>query len=135
MTKLEALDLIYGLVKSTWEGMSEGTISWPDVIFDIPNSEWARVTTVSGGGDQSSLSDDSSRKLWTITGTLYVECFSPIGIGPQRPSELASGFVTAFRTVSNPQIFYRRPRQVEAKPDGAFSKELFLVDFEYTTVA
>lgn len=139
MTHLEALDLMFGLVKDTWDASSSVPnatgICWPDVAFTKPSSEWVRVTVVSGGGDQSSLADTTGQRKWDTTGTLYVECFSPIGIDPQRVIELASAFQAAFRAARHENLFYRRPKMVEAKPDGGYSKHIFMVDFEYTTVA
>lgn len=135
MNKLEAHDLMFALVKTTLEANSLEDISWPNVEFTIPSDNWARVSTVSGGDDQNSLSDRIGQRIWNNTGTLYVECFSPIGSSAIAPEEFCEYLVGAFRSANHGSLFYRRPKSVESKPDGGFLKQVFMVDYEYDSIA
>lgn len=136
MNYLEAQDTMFGLVKSTLENNDLEEISWPNIQFQIPAlASWARVSTVSGGGDQNSLSDRIGQRIWNNTGTLYVECFVPIGSSATAHIELVQALVDAFRSANHNDIFYRRPKSVESKIDGGFLKQVFMVDYEYDSVA
>lgn len=134
MTNNEAIDLMYALALETLTNSGITVIVWPNVENKLTDDLWARVSVNSGGGDQSSLSDDVGNRIWTVTGTLYVECFVAVGGSTRAHTDVADSLVSAFRSATHPVLFYRRPRSLESKPDGGFLRQVFMVDFEYDTI-
>jgi hypothetical protein len=134
MTNNEAIDILYALVLETLTSVGVEVIVWPNVENKLSSDLWARVSVQSGGGDQNSLSDDTGNRIWTVTGTLYVECFIAVGGSTRAHTDVSDALVAAFRIARHPVIFYRRPRSLESKPDGGFLRRVFMVDFEYDTI-
>ena len=132
----EACDVMNGIVHVAWAngGYDDANMRWTDVAGDVPTTEviWCRVTIKHTDGGQTSFGDATSRaRRFSNTGTLWVQCFTPVGAGLVLARRAAQLVVTAIRDSKNEDVWFRNARMKEVGTSGAFEQINVLADFTY----
>lgn len=131
MTFNEARDLILAPFQTAWG--SEGPVQWDDVAAAPTDGNWARATIKHSDGGAESLADESGTKRFERIGTLYVQIFTPVGLGMVTGYDLAQRVVNQYQSTRS-NVWFRRVRMREGAKDGAFRQTTVLVDFSYDDV-
>ncbi len=129
----EARDLIFKVFNNVWNPAYP--VRWPDQPGDIPGTEtpWARVTLRHTNGQQASLSGEVGTKLYTNSGTLFIQVFTPIGGDMVDGYTLAQQVTNAYRDAKL-DVWFRNTRMKEIGASGAFQQINVLTDFQYDDV-
>lgn len=130
MTPEAARDEILAVFKAAWDTTAySARVAWTDVQGDQPagSDPWARCVVRHALGRQRSF---GTPKVQTMTGTLWVQVFGPMGEGSQSAYTLARVVAQAYRNARG-TVWYRNIRIREAGASGAFQQINVLVDFTY----
>lgn len=119
--------------KDAWEG-ADGDITrvrWDDNPGTVPSGEaaWARVTIKHSGGPVRAFGEQ--RALYSNTGTLWIQIFTPVGGANVTAYALAHKVLIAYRAARNEGVSFRDTRLKEVGVSGAFEQINVLTDFSY----
>lgn len=130
----EATDEMLTVFKDAWDLTGYAAV-WSDIPGSVPQTEepWARVTVRHADGGQTSLANAQGARMFTHTGTLWVQLFVPMGQGGTKGYELAQLVLSAYRSARG-AVWYRNHRHREAGKSGAFEQVNCLIDFSYDTI-
>lgn len=133
MTPQDAVDAMSAIAADAWvaAGMNMTRVVWDDLPGTVPNGEqpWARVTIRHDGGPTRAFGESGA--LYSNTGTLFMQIFTPMGGANMQARELAHAVVTAYRKARNEGVTFRNTRFKEVGSSGAFEQTNVLTDFSY----
>lgn len=132
----EACDVMNGVLLDAWGGAGYATnnIRWKDVAGDVPTEDfiWCRVTIKHSESPQTSFGDDTSNaKRYSNEGTVFVQCFAPVGSGMEAARTIAEIVVKGYRNSRHADVWFRNARMKEVGTSGAFEQINVLTDFTY----
>jgi hypothetical protein len=131
MTPIEAQDEMLAIFKTTWDDTGY-TATYDDLPGQVPaNAPWARVTIQHDTGGQSSLASADSLRIFTHSGTLTIQVFTPKGGGNTKGYQLAHQVLTAYSPKQGGGVWFRNQRLKETRGDEGFAQINVLVDFSY----
>lgn len=132
MSPQDAIREMLSIFKAVWDDQGYTAI-YTDVTGSKPSVQepWARVTVKHALGAQSSLADATSKKLFTETGTIFIQVFAPQGAGQVSSRSLAHLIRVAYCQNGGGEVWYRNQRLKEIGSDGAFDNTNCLIDFTY----
>jgi hypothetical protein len=128
LTFTEARDVMSGHAAGA---LPQGfAISWPDKVFNVPTTRWARVTIRRAGRGQRGFGD--GKKKYVAFGIFSLDIFTKPGDGLTENDSLSDAAVVYLESVAGSSpIAYRNIRAVDIGADGAFTRVSILADFEY----
>lgn len=133
MTPADAKDEMLAVFHGAWNALGYIAI-YDDKAGQKPTGSdetpWARVTLQHIGGGQTALGNSIGSKLYTNTGILTAQLFSPFSEGQDRLLPLVQLVQDAYRKARG-NVWYRNVRFREQPRDGAFAQANVLVDFTY----
>lgn len=132
MTPRDAVSEMLAIFKTVWDDTGYTAI-YTDVAGSKPTVQepWARVTVRHALGAQASLSDENGLKVYTQTGTIFIQLFAPQGVGQVTCRDLAQPLLVAYSKNGGGSVWYRNQRMKEIGSDGAFDNSNVLIDFTY----
>lgn len=150
LTIAQARDSILALFRTGWIASAETVdvpVFWPDKktgtkgvassnVETPPSDEpWARVTLQNVVSGQSSLADNTNKKIFTRNGVLTVQIFTPYGTGLTKSYILTKVVQDTFegKATSN-GVWFRNVRANEIGQNGEWHQTNVLVEFEYDEV-
>lgn len=144
-TYTEARDDILTLFKNAWEGnLSSASfpIAYQNQPFTPPKTKdsngdpnsWCRITVIHATGQQISLRGPSGQRFQR-NGTVFIQIFTPFGIGTTLVDILANIASKAFEGKATPNgVWFRNTRVNEIGQDGDWFQTNVLTDFEYDEI-
>lgn len=133
MSPSEAKDVMCGIFLDAWSGAGQNTstVRWDDKAGTVPDAQvaWARVTIKHNDGPVRAFGAGGA--LYSNTGTLFIQVFTPVGDANQQAYDLAYAVVTAFRRSRNLGVAFRNPHLKEVGVSGAFEQTNVIADFSY----
>jgi hypothetical protein len=133
MTPTDAVDTMCGVFRDAWvaAGYDLANVRWDDVTGAVTDEQvtWARVTIKHFAGPTRAFGQH--RALYSNTGTLYVQIFTPAGGANQEAYDASYAVVSAYRGAINSGVSFRDTRIREVGVSGAFQQTNVLTDFSY----
>lgn len=133
MTPVQARDVMLAVFRDAWvaHGQDVTRVLWPDQPGAAPETgaAWARVAIRHANSPMRAFSEAGA--LYSNTGTLWIQIFTPVGDANAQAYALAHAVVTAYRRAGNEGVTYREPRFREVGVSGAFEQTNVLADFSY----
>ncbi len=132
MSPQDAVREMLSIFKAVWDDQGYTAI-YTDVAGSKPTVQepWARVTVRHNDGGQKTLGDQSTKRVFTDTGTIFIQVFAPQGAGHVSSRSLAHLVRTAYCQTGGGSVWYRNQRLKEIGGDGAFDNTNVLIDFTY----
>lgn len=144
-TTLEiACDEIYGQLKSTVDAKAAAAIGYvPDILYEDTewkgrpdgalSTAWLRVTIRHVEGEQHTLADASSKKLFCNYGVVTVQLFTPMrdNSGALVARRLAEVVKAAFEGVTTENVWFRSTRFNEVGREGTWYQFNVVSDFQW----
>lgn len=132
-TIIDATDGIVDRIKAVWTKPLE----IPNLAFDVNaldarTAVWARLRIRHAGGGQSTLAGNDGLKRFERFGTVFVQVFTPLGIGLKMAYDEAELMLSAFegkRTESD--VWFRECRIEEIGESGAWFQMNVTAEFTY----
>jgi hypothetical protein len=124
------------LVRDAWEPTGYRA-DWPNVAGFVPPTDepWIRVTMRHGAGGQGSLANHAGKRRWNREGTLWIQLFTPIGIGLLEGYRQAKILTDALQGAATEHcVWTRNVRINEVGKSGAFEQLNILADFTYDEI-
>lgn len=136
MNSVEAVDSLFSVIKSAWEGISQGPVKWPDSEQDIGSAtEFLEVEIQHLDGRQASLASDTGLRKYSESGLLNLAINTQLASANLRCYTVADAILLALRQAKISGMIIRNCRKREAGPDGAFTKVYVIAGFEYESHA
>jgi len=150
LTITQARDGILGHLRTAW--LANGAtvdvlVFYPDTVVGVKGlagtkvaqpvsgSPWARVTLQHVTSGQTSLADNTSKKIFTRNGVLTVQVFTPYGTGLTKSDTLTKVVQDAFEGKATLNgVWFRNVRANEIGQDGEWHQTNVLVEFTYDEV-
>lgn len=136
MTIPEARNALLALMKEILEPLSF-PIVWPDIPAKPPSTEspYIRITINHVNGFQSSLADETGKRIWSRGGNLVIQIYVPIGQslkeGAQTEYDTAQLIISGIQAFRHPALWFRNTRLREIGIFGAFNQINVLTEFNY----
>lgn len=107
-----------------------------EFVVPTDDTEWARVMIRTATARTASLGNHNGRRRYEREGTLWIQLFTPAGIGLSRVYALAKILTDAFQAVRPRRcVAFRNVRMNEIGASGNFYQINVLADFSYDEVA
>lgn len=133
MSPSDARDIMLAVFSQAWTDAEQdlSRVLWDDRGGTVPAGQaaWARVTIKHDNGHARAFG--ASRALYSNTGTLWIQVFTPEGNANEQAYDLSYALVQAYRNALNAGVTYRNPRLKEVGVSGAFEQTNVLTDFSY----
>lgn len=136
-TLTEARDTILTVFKTAWDA---ATPPFPVVYQDEPTQKpttltpWARVKVEHVTGRQRTLCGSDGNMRFTREGIMWVQIFSPMGLGQFNSDALAEVILLALEGARFDGGFFKRVRINEIGSDGAWYCTNVVADFEWDQI-
>jgi hypothetical protein len=113
---------------SLWEAQHPDVrITWGNVGFNPDNhTSWVRLTIQDGEARQVSM---GFPKLFRNTGVIFVQVFTPSGVGPDPALKLADDAAAIFRNFKQDGVTCRAPSIRDSRQDGRWYQVVLQVPF------
>lgn len=136
MNGTEAVEALYGIVKTAWEGVSSGPVKWPDSNQAIGvATEFLEVNVQHLDGRQASLASDTGLRKFSEAGLITLAVYTQLAGANLRCYTVADAILLALRQAKISGMIIRNCRKREVGPDGAFVKTFVIAGFEYESHA
>jgi len=143
-----AVDEIYGKLKTVWDAQTPaivgGSPATPALLLyedtewkgrpDEPTADpWARVSIRHASGQQVTLADSTSKRLFRNYGAVTVQCFAPMRDNRGAPvaRQLAEVVKAAFEGASTTNVWFQSVRFNEVGREGLFFQLNVVANFEW----
>lgn len=141
-----AVDEIYGRLKTVWDAQTPaivGTVlpalllyedtEWNGRPDDPTADPWARVSIRHASGQQATLADSTSKRLFRNYGAVTVQCFAPMRDNRGAPvaRQLAEVVKAAFEGARTTNVWFQSVWFNEIGREGLFFQLNVVANFEW----
>lgn len=136
-TVTQARDNILSFFKTTWDNL---TPPFPVVYQDEPTQKpgtltpWCRVKLEHVTGRQRTLCGSTGDMRFTREGILWIQIFSPMGLGQFNSDALADGLLLSLERGRFDGGFFKDVRLNEVGPSGDWWQVNLVCPFEYDDI-
>lgn len=135
-TLSQAKDEIYAIIKEVWDPTNYEVL-WDDLTGEPPDTTdpWIRTSIYFSDGGQGSLCGEEGATIWSRTGFVTIQLFSPSGQGMDNNLSYGQEFLNAYegvRTASG--VWFRNARYNPIGISGNFFQGNAIVNFMYDDV-
>lgn len=136
MKTQQAKDLLFVLIQKVATQNSVSKVIWDDLDDKVPAGQvsWARVTMRHADGGQSSLSNLNGVRRFTLTGTIFIQIFTPKNTAARQADTISDSFLDALRKFRDDNLWLRDIRKREVGRDGDFYAVTVLSTFSYDDI-
>lgn len=143
-----AVDEIYGRLKTVWDAQTPAILGaspaapvtllyedteWKGRPDDATADPWARASIRHASGQQATLADSTSRRLFRNYGAVTVQCFAPMRDNRGAPvaRQLAEVVKAAFEGARTSNVWFQSVRFNEIGREGLFFQLNVVANFEW----